>query len=212
MTQQSIARSANADSKLVGGRTFRYHQAAMDRSTRRGNWAWAMAAAALGSLLGCQASGSRQPLAPAERMKLEHDRDLVEDQYAETLTQLRRYELASLDARHRAANDSLAAVRAEWDRSAGTLGNIESQQRDLVGQIEHVGSTTQPAGEWADRLAALRLLKGEAELSRVTIQRQLVLAEEELAAVRQLLAQREMLARQGLAQEKRLLELNRKLK
>ncbi|MDD4891419.1 MAG: hypothetical protein PHU85_15980 [Phycisphaerae bacterium] len=158
--------------------------------------------------------GSPQPPDAVERIKLEQELQRVSDQYGQTLTQSRRYEELNLDARLKAAMKHADKLQADLGAATSNLATIDRQQRAMLDQMELPISATQPATQrdWSEQLAALRLLKSEAELSRVAVRRSLVRSEEELSDLRQLLAQRDILARQALSQEKRLLELNRKLR
>ncbi len=174
--------------------------------SRSAGWGLVVALAAAAVAGGC--GGAAQPSDDAERIRLEHDRSAAEEQYAETLSRLRRFEQLDLDeslARTRQRADSLSGRLAELGR---TLESLDNERRRLIGRMD-LGTTTQP--DWAEQVEAVRLLRKQAELDRVAAQAELARVRESLAELRQLSAQREMLSREAQAQEKKLLELNRKL-
>jgi hypothetical protein len=174
--------------------------------SRPARWGLVVALAAAAAAGGC--SGSAQPPDGAERIKLEQERRSAEELYADTLSQLRRFEQFDLDEslpRAQTRIDALSARLAELDR---TLESLEKDRKRLIGQMD-IAPTTQR--DWAEQVEAVRLMRKQAELDRAGVQSDLVRARESMAELRQLSAQREILSRDALVQEKRLLELNRRL-
>jgi chromosome segregation ATPase len=169
-------------------------------------------------LAGCEAGPTQsQPLDSADRAKLEHERLVVSDRYAEVVRRQTELEARSLDARLRSAEQKIASLKKDLAKVDDTLATLDRQRKELLAQMELGGviAASQPGGakrDWADQVAGLVAMRSQAELDRVGVQARLASAEDEMASVRQAVAQRDILAREALVLEKRLIELNRALK